>query len=295
MRESVYGRFGTVVMTSATLAVRGSFDYFRARVGLEGYGGERVSSCVLPSSFDYKTQAFVAAPRGIAEPDNEGFEEMLEEVIAEAARISRGRAFVLFTSYRLLERLFERIEPRLARMGLVALRQGSENRTALLNRFRREHGAVLFATDSFWEGVDVKGEALQCVILTRLPFRVPSEPIQQARMEAIEQAGGDPFLDYSVPQAVIKFRQGFGRLIRHREDAGAVLILDARVHTRRYGRLFLGSLPDVSLCTRDTAGALEDMGRFFSGLKRAEPALPPPHRPEERPQGEARGHHGRDR
>ena len=275
MRESVYGRFGTIVMTSATLAVGGRFDYFRARVGLEGYGGERVSSCVLPSSFDYRTQAFVAAPRGIAEPDSEGFEEMLEEVVAEAAKISRGRAFVLFTSYRLLERLYERLEPRLAEMGLVALRQGSENRTALLNRFRREQGAVLFATDSFWEGVDVKGEALQCVILTRLPFRVPSEPIQQARMEAIEQAVGDPFLDYSVPQAVIKFRQGFGRLIRHLDDAGAVLILDVRVHTRRYGRLFLGSLPDVSLCTRDKAGALEDMGRFFSGLKRAEPAPPP--------------------
>lgn len=275
MRQSVYGRFGTVIMTSATLAVGGKFDYFRARIGLEGYGGERVSSHVLPSPFDYRKQAFVAAPRGIAEPDTAGFEEMLAEVVAGAVEISRGRAFVLFTSYRLLERLHAELEPRLTGMGLVTLRQGGENRTALLNRFRREEGAVLFATDSFWEGVDVKGEALQCVILTRLPFRVPGEPIQQARMEAIELAGGDPFFDYSVPQAVIKFRQGFGRLIRHREDVGAILILDARVHTRRYGRLFLSSLPDVSLCTRDAAGAIEEMGRFFAGLEKPAPESPP--------------------
>lgn len=273
MRQLIYERFGTVVMTSATLAVAGSFDYFRARVGLGGYGGERVVCRALPSPFDYRRQAFVAAPRGLAEPDSEGFEEMLAWVVAEAARISRGRAFVLFTSYRLLDRLHGRLKARLSELGLSALRQGKENRTALLNRFRREQGAVLFATDSFWEGVDVKGEALQCVILTRLPFRVPSEPIQQARVEAIETAGGDPFFDYSVPQAVIKFRQGFGRLIRHRDDTGAVLILDARVHTRRYGRLFLSSLPEVSLCTLDTAAMLGEMERFFAGLKSPGPAI----------------------
>lgn len=267
MREAIYKRFGTVIMTSATLTVGGTFDYFRSRVGLGEMEKDKVECCILPSPFDYTTQAFVASPRGIAEPGSEGYEDMLAEVVRRAVTISRGSAFVLFTSYRLLERLHARLEHELEGEGLTVLRQGTDNRTALLNRFRKEKGSVLFATDSFWEGVDVRGEALQCVILTRLPFRVPDEPIQQARMEAIELAGGDPFLKYSVPQAVIKFRQGFGRLIRHREDIGAVLILDSRVHTRRYGRLFLESLPPASICSLDARGALEAMEKFFAGVR----------------------------
>lgn len=268
MRESIYERFGTVIMTSATLTVGGEFDYFRARVGLGDLEKDKVGCCVLPSSFDYGKQAFVAAPRGIAEPGSDGYEDMLAELVGRAVAISRGNAFVLFTSYRLLERLHARLANELEGKGLTALKQGTDNRTALLNRFRREKGSVLFATDSFWEGVDVRGEALQCVILTRLPFRVPDEPIQQARVEAIELAGGDPFLEYSVPQAVIKFRQGFGRLIRHRDDAGAVLILDSRVHSRRYGKLFLDSLPATSICRLDAEGALAEMEKFFAGVRR---------------------------
>ena len=267
MREAIYKRFGTVIMTSATLTVGGTFDYFRSRVGLGEVEKVKMECCILPSPFNYATQAFVASPRGIAEPGSDGYEDMLAEVVRQAVAISRGSAFVLFTSYRLLERLHARLEHRLEGEGLTVLKQGTDNRTALLNRFRREKGSVLFATDSFWEGVDVRGEALQCVILTRLPFRVPDEPIQQARMEAIELAGGNPFLEYSVPQAVIKFRQGFGRLIRHRGDIGAVLILDARVHTRRYGRLFLGSLPTASICSLDARGALAEMEKFFAGAR----------------------------
>jgi len=275
MREAIYKRFGTVIMTSATLTVGGTFDYFRSRVGLGDVEKGKMECCILPSPFDYTTQAFVASPRGIAEPGSEGYEDMLAEVVRRAVTISRGSAFVLFTSYRLLERLHARLERQLEGAGLTVLRQGTDNRTALLNRFRREKGSVLFATDSFWEGVDVRGEALQCVILTRLPFRVPDEPIQQARMEAIELAGGDPFLEYSVPQAVIKFRQGFGRLIRHREDIGAVLILDSRVHTRRYGRLFLNSLPPASICSLDAGGALEAMEKFFAGVRSVRGSKPP--------------------
>ncbi|MDD5556074.1 MAG: helicase C-terminal domain-containing protein [bacterium] len=267
LRDALYDRFGTVLLTSATLTVGGRFDYFRGRLGIEGLPSERLSTRLLPSPFDFRSQAFVACPRGIPEPDSPGFEEMLERIIGEAVRISRGRAFVLFTSYRLLGEIHRRLEPVIGARGITPLRQGSGSRTALLDRFREEEAAVLFATDSFWEGVDVKGEALQCVIITRLPFRVPNEPIQQARMEAIEAAGGDPFLQYSVPQAVIKFRQGFGRLIRHRDDVGAVLVLDARIHTKRYGRLFLESLPDVPVCALDEGGALAGMERFFAGVR----------------------------
>lgn len=269
LRESLYERFGTVVMTSATLTVGGQFDYFRARAGLDGLGEGKLECAVLPSPFDYRAQALVAAPSGIAEPDSPGYEQMLEEAIGGAVSISRGRAFVLFTSYRLLEELYGRLAARLGDAGLIPLKQGSDHRTALLNRFRRESGAVLFATDSFWEGVDVKGEALECVIITRLPFRVPSEPIQQARMEAIAQAGGDPFMDYSVPQAVIKFRQGFGRLIRHRDDIGVVLILDARVHTRRYGGLFLRSLPSDAIHGGSVRDCMAAMKQFFERAPRA--------------------------
>jgi len=267
LREALYDRFGTVVMTSATLTVATSFAYFRNRLGLDGLEEGRLECVALPSPFDYLSQALVAAPRGIAEPDSAGYKDMLAAAIGEAVTISKGRAFVLFTSYRLLDELHGRLSPRLAESGITALKQGSDHRTALLNRFRREKAAALFATDSFWEGVDVKGEALECVIITRLPFRVPSEPVQQARMESIEKAGGDPFLDYSVPQAVIKFRQGFGRLIRHRDDVGVVLILDSRVHTRRYGRLFLESLPPSSIRTGDVGTILSEMKSFFSRVR----------------------------
>lgn len=269
MREAVYRRFGTVVMTSATLTVGGGFDYVSSRLGLEELHEGKLDKAVFPSSFDFTTQAFVGTPTGIAPPDGSGYEAMLEENVREAVAISRGRAFVLFTSYRLLDRIYNRLKGPLEEMGLEPLAQGSDTRTSLINRFRRSDNAVLFATDSFWEGVDVKGKALQCVILTRLPFRVPDEPIQQARVEAIEEAGGDPFMGYSVPQAVIKFRQGFGRLIRHRDDVGAVLILDVRVTTRRYGRLFINSLPDVSLHRLPPRRMLEEMKLFFERVRKS--------------------------
>jgi len=151
-------------------------------------------------------------------------------------------------------------------LGLVGMKQGETSRHALLARFRKEQHGVLFGTDSFWEGVDVKGEALRLVIITRLPFQVPTEPVQQARSEQIEANGGDSFREFSIPQAVIKFRQGFGRLIRSRDDRGAVLILDRRITTKGYGKIFLRSLPETELVTGDSNEIFRRMSQFFTYL-----------------------------
>lgn len=263
MNHTIYQRFGTVILTSATLTVNGRFTYFNARLGLDNVPKERRVSLALPSPFNFLQQAFVAIPTGITEPDNPGYEAMLAQLIESALRITGGRTLILFTSYRLLKRVSGELEPVLQELGIQALKQGTDHRSALLRRFRTVRSAVLFATDSFWEGIDVRGEALQCVIITRLPFRVPTEPIQQARVEAITGAGGDPFMEYSLPQAVIKFRQGFGRLIRHRDDFGAVLILDGRAHTRRYGRIFLKSLPETTLHRLPPERLFTTMKQFF--------------------------------
>ena len=200
------------------------------------------------------------------DPTAPGFRQALEERILRAVAIARGGAFILFTSYDLLNKVYSALAPDLARLGLVALKQGETGRHALLARFRKEQNAVLFGTDSFWEGVDVKGEAPRLVIIARLPFQVPTEPVQQARAEQIQAMGGDPFREFSVPQAVIKFRQGFGRLIRSRDDRGAVLILDRRVTTKGYGKIFLRSLPETAVVTADSGEVFARMERFFEGM-----------------------------
>ena len=182
--------------------------------------------------------------------------------------ITRGHAFVLFTSFYSLDYVFRRLHDDLAARGITPLKQGSAARTHLIERFRSDASSVLFGTDSFWEGVDVAGDALQCVILPKLPFRVPTEPVQEARAGAIEAAGGNAFMEYSVPQAVIKFRQGFGRLIRRRTDWGAVVILDRRVRTKYYGRIFLKSLPDLAVDAGPSETVLKKLGGFFTARRK---------------------------
>jgi len=179
-------------------------------------------------------------------------------------KISHGGAFILFTSYDLLNKIHSDLAQDLAECGLTALKQGEAGRHALLTRFRKEHNVVLFATDSFWEGVDVRGEALRLVVITRLPFQVPTEPVQQARCEKIDAEGGNSFKEFSIPQAVIKFRQGFGRLIRSQDDRGAVLILDRRIITKGYGKIFLRSLPETPMITGNSDLVLEKMKEFFA-------------------------------
>ena len=265
IRATVLEPIPSVVLTSATLTVGDSFNYLRRRVGLDLLEPQRVTELGLPSPFDYAQQALIAIPNDLPDPGSPAFRQPLADAVLRAVTLSDGGAFVLFTSFDLLRRTHEALKDDLERLGLVVLRQGEGGgRHQLLARFRREQRAVLFGTDSFWEGVDVKGDALRLVIIARLPFQVPSEPIQQARAERIERQGGDPFRQMSVPQAVLKLRQGFGRLIRSRTDRGAVVILDSRIVTKNYGARFLKSLPAASLAIDSTATIFLRLDSFFS-------------------------------
>jgi len=263
VKENIFDKLKTIVVTSATLTTGGDFSYLKKRSGFALLEKKRLSELQLPSPFSYRSQVFVAVPDDMPEPMAAGFREALQEKILRAVTISRGGAFILFTSYDLLNRVYSALTPGLARQGLTTYKQGDANRHALLASFRKEGNGVLFGTDSFWEGVDVKGEALRLVIIVRLPFQVPTEPVQQARSEKIEADGGDAFRDFSLPQAIIKFRQGFGRLIRSHDDRGAVLILDRRIVTKNYGRKFLKSLPETELERGDSEQIFSRMQMFF--------------------------------
>jgi ATP-dependent DNA helicase DinG len=264
LKEAVYDRFRTVVMTSATLAVGDSFDYFRQRVGLDRSESERQTELLLPSPFDFARQALVAVPTDLPEPGRPGYPEAVRDFTERAVLAADGRSFVLFTAYSLLRRVHGELAPVLEARGYRCLRQGDDNRHRLLKKFSQDPTSVLFATDSFWEGVDVPGRSLEQVVITRLPFKVPTEPVLAARAEAIEVTGGDPFMAYTVPQAVIKFKQGFGRLIRHRDDRGVVLILDSRVVKKGYGRIFLRSLPAARVLAAPADVVFAEIGRFFA-------------------------------
>ncbi|MCP4870987.1 MAG: helicase [Proteobacteria bacterium] len=264
VRELILDGPRSVTMTSATLSVAGSFGHFATRTGLDAEDLQhRLGTGQIASPFDYATQVFFAVPRDIPEPRDRQYHSAVVEAVSEAIRVADGRTFVLFTSYKMLHQVAGAVSRRLGR-DYSLLRQGELPRDRLLDLFRRSQRAALFGTDSFWEGVDVRGEALSCVVIPKLPFRVPSEPIQQARAERIERLGGDAFRDLAVPQAVLKFRQGFGRLIRHRTDRGVVLVLDTRVLRKRYGQRFLDSLPPgVRTVSSPLHEVLQGMAEFL--------------------------------
>lgn len=243
LHQHIYERFKSVVMTSATLSVNRSFNYFHQRSGVTLCAPERRLELQLDSPFDFERQALIAVPTDIPAPGSPNYTEAIAPIIERNVVTAGGNTFVLFTAYSMLQQLFQALEPAMFAQGITCLRQGQTSRHHLLQRYINADNQVLFGTDSFWEGVDVPGSNLEIVIITRLPFRVPTEPIQVARSEALEQAGKDPFMHFTVPQAVIKLKQGFGRLIRHRDDRGVVIILDNRVSTKGYGRIFLNSLP----------------------------------------------------
>ncbi|HOV60682.1 MAG TPA: helicase C-terminal domain-containing protein [Candidatus Hydrogenedentes bacterium] len=264
LSEGVYDRMRAVVMTSATLTVSRDFGFFSRRVGVDRVAASRLDQMMLTSPFDFRAQALLAIPTDGPEPDRQEFSAWLSDALLQIFEVTRGHALVLFTSFQSLRRAFRDLEQPLRHMGINPLWQGGAPRGKLLDTFRRDRSSVLFATDSFWEGIDVSGDALTCVILTKLPFRVPTEPVQEARCEAIERKGGNAFMDYSLPQAAIKLRQGFGRLIRNRADWGSVVILDRRVVTRRYGGVFLKSLPEVTLSKAPLREMLEELRIFFN-------------------------------
>jgi len=268
MRQAVYEPYETVVFTSATLTVHRRFDYWKNRLGLASLDASSGAEAIFESPFDYQKRVFLGIPKEAPEPEDKDFPNFLTEFTRETLLVSEGRALVLFTSYALLEFAFSTIQPELAEKGVLVMRQGEEERHRLLKAFRDDTDSVLFATDSFWEGIDAPGRSLEVVVLTRLPFRVPTDPIMEARTEAIEQRGGNAFWELALPDAIIRLRQGFGRLMRRQDDYGAVLILDPRIVRKAYGRYFLDSLPKTRTAVSSFQGVLNAFEDFIVSMRK---------------------------
>ncbi len=241
LRQTLFEQIETAVLTSATLAVNGTFDYIRERLGIQN-----ARELVVASHFDYQSQALLYVPPDLPDPREPGYAERAAIRIRQVLEITRGRAFCLFTSYAQMNQVHDRL---LGELEYPVLLQGTAPKNALLEQFRATPNAVLFATASFWQGVDVQGDQLSCVIIDRLPFAVPNDPVTAARIRAVDESGGNAFMQYQVPSAVISLKQGFGRLIRSLDDRGVLVLLDNRILKKRYGRVFLNSLPSYGRTT----------------------------------------------
>ena len=265
-----------LVLTSATLAVNGSFEYTRRRLGLWGAseiaGRLSVRERLIESPFDYGERAVLGLVSDLPDPNERAFREELPEALFHLVTASDGRALVLFTSYALLAAAERALRDRLEALGFALFVQGEAPRSRILARFREGGRSILFGTDSFWEGVDVPGDALSLVIVTRLPFDVPTDPLASARAERIRSRGGSPFHEYTLPRAALKLKQGFGRLIRTQSDRGAVVLCDRRAQTKPYGKYFLDSLPKCRLVTGAARRVADEVRRFLSDRIPSPPA-----------------------
>jgi len=251
MSEMLYDNVKTIIFTSATLSTNGNFDYIRSCLGIS----ENALEGIYPSHYDFKTQSMMYIPDDLPTPNSRDFAVEAGRRIMEILMITSGRALILFTGYYNMDIVYGLINGRLP---YKVFRQGDAPRSILLERFREDTHSVLLATRSFWQGVDVPGEALSCLIVDKLPFDSPGDPLVSARIESIYSKGGNPFMEYQLPSAIISLKQGLGRLIRKRTDRGVLAVLDVRILTERYGRFFFNSLPDINVSNK-----LEDIQNFF--------------------------------
>jgi ATP-dependent DNA helicase DinG len=245
-REYIFRENNSSILTSATLTVNNNFDYFKKRLG-----AEKAQDLQLPTQFDFYNQVKMYIPQDIPEPKKENnfiYQNKLAEWIYHFIKMTDGKALILFTNSMIMKAIANELKEQLNEDEIELLIQGEGiSRKNLLDKFKNNISSVLFGLDSFWLGVDVPGEALSNLVITRLPFQVPDHPLIQARLEYIDVHGGNSFMDYSLPEAILKFRQGFGRLIRHRNDTGIIALLDPRILTKPYGKFFLNSIEEVPI------------------------------------------------
>lgn len=266
LRDALFERVDTAVLASATLATRDGFEFLRGRIGLTG-GGIRLAEAIFPSPFDFESQTLVVVPTDLPEPRGEqhaAYDRATADVVEDLAELSDGGVFVLFTSYRSLRTVATELRRRRIDGRWPLFVQGERPRSQILAEFVRSGRGILFGVSSFWEGVDVPGDPLRALVLAKLPFKVPSEPLTAARLEAVGREGGNPFQDFMLPHAALRLKQGFGRLIRSRGDRGAVVLLDRRVMEKGYGRYLLDSLPPAPIRVGSWGELRGEVGRFYA-------------------------------